>query len=280
MKVRPTQPLLRTIPTPGAEALPQFANVVTQGQALERRGQRDEARALYESALHDDRVGTSADAAQLLRLISRAHLQDGDYAAADDCAGAALAVSEQTQDEAGRARAINMLASIQWNQGSHDAAQDLYLEARASAHRIGDARLAAMTASNLGVIATVRGDDGEALRYYETGLIDARGAGLVDESMIALVNLGQLHTHMSRFEEAGRSFSEAREIGTVIGDMGMLMRIELYFAKLHLKHGEQHQANAACIRSRALARQTGETFLDGDLEHVGLHGYGPRQFGC
>lgn len=268
MKVRPTQPLLRAIPAPENSPVSTIEVVLSDGQTLERRGQRNEARALYESVLHGEKACAPADAAQLLRLISRAHMQDGNYAQADTAAYAALAVSEQAQDETGRARAINMLATIQWNQGAHDEAQALYLDARETAHRVGDARLAAMTASNLGIIATVRGDDADALRYYESGLRDARGAGLVDETMIALVNLGQLHMQMSRFADAERSFAEAREIGTVIGDMGMLMRVELYFARLYLKHGEQINAKAALNRSFALALQTGETFLDGDLEHV------------
>ena len=235
---------------------------------LERRGQREEARTLYEVSLHNGSVRTPCEAAQLIRLISRAYLEDGDYAAADDCAFAALAVSEQANDEAGLGRAINMLAAIQWNQGAHDEAQALYLEARTSALQIGDGRLAAMTASNLGVIATVRGDDRDALRYYESGLGEARGAGLVDEVMNALVNLGLLHTHMGRFDEANRTFAEAIDTSTVVGDLSRLMRIELHVARLRIKQGEQIAARAACERARALSVQTGDTQADGDAEHL------------
>jgi hypothetical protein len=43
-----------------------------------------------------------------------------------------------------------------------------------------------MDASNLGVIATVRGNDRDALKYYESGSADARGAGLVaKQSMLS-----------------------------------------------------------------------------------------------
>ncbi len=268
MKVRPTQPVLRAIPSPGTAPATRLESVLQEGQLLERRGQRDDARALYELSLRDGTVDNPAEAAQLLRLIARAFLQDRDFAAAIDCANVALAVSEQIADEAGRGRAINTLAAIEWNRGNHESAQELYLEARTHALNVGEARLASMTASNLGIIATVRGDDVEALRFYESGLADARGAGLVDEAMNALVNVGLLHTHMRRFEEADNAFAQAKEISTVVGDLSRLIAIELHVARLRIKQGEQHAAKAAWQRARDLAAQTGDTHADGDSEHV------------
>ncbi len=242
--------------------------VRARGEAEERQGHWEEARAIYESALHDASPKTTVDAAHLLRLIARTHRQDGDFSVAEDCAEVALAISEQDNDEAGRGLAINMLATIHWNQGSHDEAQNLYLEARASALRVGDARLSSMTATNLGAIATVRGDDKAALAYFESGLSEARGAGLVDEAIVALNNLGMLNTQMRRYPEADRAFMEAREICTVVGDLSKLTRIELHLARLRIQQGDQHAARAACERSRTIALQTGDTFADGDAEHV------------
>ncbi len=242
--------------------------VIERGAALERCGKRDEARALYDAALWDGTASTAAFVAHLLRLVSRAWLQDGDRSAADDCAYAALAVSEQSGDEAGRGRAINMLATIQWDQGRHDVAEKLYLEARESALVAGEARLAAMTALNLGVIAAVRGDDREALRCYESGLGDARGAGLIDETMNALVNLGVLHTQRQRFEAADAAFAEAREIGSTVNDLSRLIRIELYVARLRIQQGARKDAQAALDHARELATRTGETQADGDADHV------------
>ena len=260
--------MLRAIPSPGTRMESPFDDVLIRGLSLERRGQREDARALYERALHDGTASTTSEVAQLHRLIARAFLEDGEYAAAEDSANVALAIAEQSHDEADRGRAINTLAAIQWNQGAHDEAQRLYLVARASALQVGDARLASMTGSNLGIIATVRGDDPDALKYYESGLSDARGAGLVDEAMNALVNLGQLHTHMSRFEEADRALGEAKEMCVVVGDLSRLMRIELHLAKLRIKQGEQHAARAAWQHARDLAAETGDTLSDGEAEHI------------
>ena len=265
--LRPAHPPAENV-SPDQAALTPMAEALEQGIALERRGQRAEARTIYEGAIQSGVASTAPQIAQLLRLISRAWLQDGNRDAADDCAYAALAVSEQSGDEAGRGRAINMLATIQWDQGHHDIAEELYLEARSSALLAGEAQLAAMTALNLGVIATVRGDDREALRCYDAGLNDARGANLADETMNALINLGLLHTQMQRFEEATAAYAEAREMSSAVGDITRLIRIDLYVAKLRIKQGARKEAQAALDNARALAQQIGETSADGDAEHV------------
>jgi putative nucleotidyltransferase with HDIG domain len=242
--------------------------VLEEGQALERRGQREDARALYEAFLHGPGAKTASEAAQLLRLVARTYLEGGDEEAAEDCIQAALAVSEQSNDESGRGLAINTLGNIRWASGAHDEAQILFLEARTSAIHVGDGKLAAMTALNLGVIATVRGDDREALHYYESGLRDARGAGLVHGAINALVNLGQLHVHMGRYDEADRSLREAREICNINGDLSRLIWIDLHVSQLRLKQGEQEEARAACERAVTLARQTGDTHADGQAAHI------------
>jgi putative nucleotidyltransferase with HDIG domain len=266
MQVRPTQTSLRTVPASiYASAVD---DALEQGQALERKGQRTDARAIYEQALRTETTASPAQRGQLLRRISRAWMLDGDYAKADEAANSALKVAEEAADEASRGSAINMLATIQWQQGHHDEAQRRYLQARASAHAIGDARLAAMTASNLGVIATVRGNDAEALAYYESGLIDARGAGLVDEVMTALINLGQLHTHMHRFVEADRAFSEVLGISQLMGDLAFSVKVEIHIAHLRVKEGKVAEARDACDRARSLAQQIGDTHTEGDAEHV------------
>ena len=245
-----------------------IVEILAQGQSLERVGQREEARALYDEALRTGAARNAQDIAHLHRLVSRAHLQDGDLAAADASALLALLVSEDAKDEAGRGRAINMLASIQWNQGNLDRARRLFLQARESAINSGEARLAAMTATNLGMIATVRGDHDQALSYHRSSLADARSAGLADEAMMALNNLGLLHTQMKRFELAHEAYLEALEIGAVLGDLSKCMLTQLNVARLHIQQGELPAARAACDKATMMASQLGDTHTDGEAAHI------------
>jgi putative nucleotidyltransferase with HDIG domain len=268
MKVRPTLPLLRTIPPPGASADFEMDACLARGQLLERQGKRDEARALYQASLLEPFAAAPINAAHLHRLIARALMSDGDFVAAEASAKAALEVSEGAGDTSGEARAVNTLAAIHWTQGSHDEAQRLYIEARKIALATGDALVAQMTSSNLGIIATVRGDDVEALRFYESALADARAGGLVDEASNTLVNLGMLHMHMNRLPESDRALSEAKAAYESVGDLSRLISTELHIARLRIKQGEQSAAKSSWERATKLALNTGDMGAEADAEQI------------
>jgi putative nucleotidyltransferase with HDIG domain len=245
-----------------------LAAILRRGQTLEREGKREEARAIYEHALVSGSATTASEAAQLLRWIARTFLQSGDYDAATDCAQVALAVAEQAHDEGARGHAINILAIVEWKQGNLDEAKRLYSLARESAHRCGDARLAVMTATNLGVIANVRGEEREAAEYYEISLADSRAAGLADEVIGTLVNLGLLSMQADRLGVADRHLTEARELSTVIGDRSMLITIEIHLAKLRIKQGDLANARSTCERVRAIVAQIRDSREAGEAQYV------------
>src|SRR4051812_35088608 len=97
--------------------------LIERGKLAEREGRRDEARRLFEEALHA--LGTSAHAATasaLLRWIGRTFHTDGDHAAALDCLEAALAVAELSGDQASAGHAINLTAIVHWRLGELDKA--------------------------------------------------------------------------------------------------------------------------------------------------------------
>jgi putative nucleotidyltransferase with HDIG domain len=241
---------------------------MAHGQSLERRGQREDARRIYQEALAGGDIMDASGLAQLHRWIARTHMQDSNYAAADAAARTALDLSERAEDEAGRGHAINVLAVICFQQGLLDDAERLYLDARTSAQHSGDARLAAMTATNLGNVAAIRGDHAEALRYHESALSDARGGGLADQAMHALSNVGLLHAQMAHFDLAERSYAEALQIGRVLGEHSLCITVGLNVARLRLQQGDHRRARQACDEATALATQLGDTHAEGEAEHI------------
>src|ERR1700686_3226115 len=85
----PAPPLTRLMPKP-------LTAVMERGQALERHGQREDARRMYEQALGDESLGADS-VAQLHRWIARTYMQDSHYSAANDAARTALSVSNAAQ---------------------------------------------------------------------------------------------------------------------------------------------------------------------------------------
>jgi diguanylate cyclase (GGDEF)-like protein/putative nucleotidyltransferase with HDIG domain len=240
--------------------------LIEQGQAAEREGRREQAREFFERALYllGDRARAPL-ASALLRWIGRTHQVDANLDAALDCLDAALAVARACGDEAAIGHAINLQAIVHWQQGRLDDAERLYLEARESALKAGDANLAAMTSQNLGVIASIRGELLEALRHYENSLADYRALGLARDVSVALNNLGKLYTEMKRWGAAERAYEEAISITTVLGDLSTRIVIEVNLAELWVAQRVFDRARQACDRAMATSRQIQDRRAHGEV---------------
>ena len=202
---------LALVPAPREPATRTVAAWLADGHAAERAGRREEAREAFEGALYAMRGDDATQASATLRWIARTHLDDANYDAAWDCLEGALAMAEAANDLASAGHAMNMQAVVHWRHGDLDEAERLYLSARTRALQARDAKLAAMTAQNLGVLANIRGDFDEAHRHYEASLAEYRALGLPRDVCVALNNLGLLHTRQARWDgRASARFVEAR----------------------------------------------------------------------
>jgi diguanylate cyclase (GGDEF)-like protein/putative nucleotidyltransferase with HDIG domain len=151
-----------------------------------------------------------------------------------------------------------MQAIVRWQSGDLDEAERLYLKARARAVRAGDAKLAAMTSQNLGVIATVRGDHTEARRHYEDSLSEYRALGLPKDVSVALNNLGLLHSQAQRWPEAEACFREAVEIVDGLADVAARTMLDVNLAEMWVLRHQYGQAQLCVRHATSLAATTGD----------------------
>ena len=243
------------------------AALIDRAQLAERQGRTQEARALYEQALSQLRTPDEAPiAASLLRWIGITHSVELNLDAAFDCLEAALAVAEALGDEAAVGHAVNVQGLLNYKMGRLDEAERLYLKARESARRAGEAKLAAMTSQNLGVIANIRGELEQALWHYEASLADYRALGLTKYICITLNNLGMLYTRMERWETAERAYEEAIPLSQEIGDVGVRVILEVNFAILWIAQKAFPKARQACDRALAIAEENQHTEGLGEVQ--------------
>lgn len=228
-------------------------------------GRRSAARDLYERALralpHGDAPPT---AAALIRWIAGTYHAEADHAAAEDCLESAVACAEASGDVAGVGYGVNLQGILRWQQGDLDGAVRFYADARTRALHAGDARLAAMTAQNLGVIANIRGDFTRALLFYEASLADYRSMGLARDICVALNNLGMVYTDMERWHDAEAAYGEAVELVRDLGDVALRVQIEVNSVEMWVARGDIARARAAAGAAMALADRLGESQVPGD----------------
>ena len=244
---------------------PAVAGYIEAARAAERVGQRNLARSHYEEAL---RALTSGDelptATTILRWIAGSHFADANHAAAEDCVIAAIATAEAWGDDIAVGYAVNMLGMFRWQQGELDEAVVLYNDARERAVRTGDAKLAAITAQNLGVIANIRGDFTRALQFYQASLADYRVMGLVRDVCVALNNLGMVYTDTERWEEAELAYREAIELVRDLRDLALRVQIEVNVVEMWVARRDFPRARAAADAAMELASQLGDAHVPGD----------------
>ena len=241
------------------------AGYIEAARAAERVGQRHLARSHYEEALRSLTRGDELPTATtILRWIAGSHFADANHGAAEDCVTAAIATAEAWDDSLAVGYAVNMLGMFRWQQGELDEAVRLYNDARERAVRAGDAKLAAITAQNLGVIANIRGDFARALEFYQASLADYRSMGLVRDVCIALNNLGMVYTDTERWDEAELSYREAIELVRDLRDIGLRVQIEVNVVEMWVARRDFERARVAADAAMELASQMGDAQIPGD----------------
>jgi len=229
--------------------------LIDRAHACERQSRRDEARALYESVLQRMRrpvPGLSLTA--VARWIARTYLADAMFDEARDTLELSRTLAELAGDVAGVGHSINQMAVLQWQLGDLDTAKRLYLTAREYAVRSDEASLVAMTSTNLGVIASVRGDTEQALRYFESSLREYRLLGMTRDVCIALNNVGLVHTRLKSWVEADAAFRQALEVAQTLKDIEIATQLEINLAQVALHRGDHETARRLVDRALLTAQ--------------------------
>jgi tetratricopeptide (TPR) repeat protein len=237
-----------------------FATLIERAHGCERQSRRDEARALYEAALLRLAEATAEiNASAIARSIARTHLADANYEAARDCIELSLTLAELAGDDAG-SHCTNQMAVPLAPRRPRFCQAALPHGARAGC--AGRRRsLVAMTSTNIGVIASVRGDHQQALRYFESSIREYRLLGMSRDVCIALNNVGLVQTRLGTWDEAEGSFRQALDIAATLGDADIATQLEINLAQAIFHRGDFAAASRLIDRAllAAQAHQLGDS---------------------
>jgi diguanylate cyclase (GGDEF)-like protein/putative nucleotidyltransferase with HDIG domain len=247
---------------------PSTRALIEDARALDRLGRRAEARSLYEEALRSITSPSPSLASMLLRWIARSYEVDADYQAAEDVAEAAVATAELGDERNALGHALNVLAAVRWRQGDLDHAEQLFHEALERGTSTTDPRLQVDVMTNLGSLASIRGDFREALRYYQDALAHGRLYSLLDNILVALNNLGMANMALGRLDAADEAFTEALTIANALGGLSFRISLEVNCAALQIEKRDFAEAKRRCDRAMALAEHLDDARANGEAEKV------------
>src|SRR3954468_1047150 len=259
-------PHLRLVEPPHKHA--SLDALIEEARAPDKLGRRTEAREQYERALRSLAAPSPALASMLLRWIARTYEVDADYRAAEDVAIAAVAAAELGDERNALGHALNVLAAVRWRQGDLDHAEQLFHEALERGTSTTDPRLQVDVMTNLGTLASIRGDFREALRYYQDALAHGRLYSLLDNILVALNNLGMANMALGRHDAADDAFSEALTIANALGGLSTRIQLEVNSAALQIEKRDFAEAKRRCDRAMALAEHLDDARANGEAEKV------------
>jgi len=196
--------------------------------------------------------------ADVLRWQGSVHCDRGRTSEADPLYRRSFEISTRIGYEAGRAHALNCLASLAQRRGDIVTSEDLLTDALTLATQCGEKQLVGMIHQNLGVIADIRGNPAAALAHYRTSLQTFEETNDLQPMCWVLNNLGYLYLKEGQFVEAREALDRALGIARARGDLMSEGIIEENRAELQLMHGEMDEARVSIERALEVAHRRGD----------------------
>ena len=258
---------LRSIVSPEARRLSELARAAGYGDSPDAALQL--GREAISMLTDDEETPLLAD---VLRWQGSVMRERGQTSAAEPFYRRSLDVAEHLGYDAGRAHALNSLASLAQRRGDLASAANLISSALALAVRCGEMRLVGMLQQNLGILADIRGDRAAALAYYRVSLSTFESSSDLQPMCWVLNNLALLLIKEEEFDEAHALLDRALGISRARGDLMAEGIVEENRAELHLTEGNLDEAYVSLWRALEIAETRADDMRKaGALKLRGVH---------
>lgn len=257
--------LTPTEPIPADE--PSAGDALRAGREHERAARAVEAIASYLSAVQ---MSTSADdhavlAESLRRLAVMRHKQNN-FALARELCQRSYDVARTHGNGRLAAEALNTMGVQDLLAGSVAEARVLFLRALAADGV--NLELQARVAQNLGILANIRGDLGEAMSHYQRSLESYQACGNAHGCAIAYHNLGVISVDRDRLDEAERHIRESRAIAERTGDLHLKGLCQVTYAEIDIARQRFENAHQSAEDALAIFNHLGASRGKADAYRV------------
>jgi len=228
---------------------PRDAGVIHEriGDVQLLQGRYDEAIASYTSAAARGGEPPDARRSALLRKGGNAMAMKGDYSGAFATFDLALALA--THDDAERARVLVQLGQLHWRQGDPTAAREALTAGVSSGEAASADDAVAEGLKQLGNVALIGGDRGDATAYYRRSLAIYERLGDTPGLANVRSNLGVTYRRSGQWLEALAEFQQSLALRELMGDPWGIGTIHNNIGEVHRTRGEPVDAIAAYERA-------------------------------
>jgi putative nucleotidyltransferase with HDIG domain len=233
----------------------------------ERAGSVEDAVAGYRAAIAEaERLGDQRTNAEALRRLAVQHHHRGERDAARELSQRSYTIATDLGDDVLAGEALNVLAGFAFESGAMSDARTRYLEALA----LGGSNplLRGRIEQNLGILANIQGDHGDALIHYRRSLAAFESSGEDKGCAIAFHNLGMVSADRQLWEDADRYFRRSLEITRQVGDVHLEGLCLLNHAEVHVARQRFEEARGNAEAALAIFEQLGARLDKADVYKV------------
>lgn len=233
--------------------------LLSEGDALRIRGEKDKARLVFERAraifaATEDRGGT----ASALTFIGLIFVQTGEFSKAEEMYKHALAIRREIGHKRGVAVSLGNLATVRDRQNDLTAAKKLQEDALKIYREINDRRGVASALTNIANVLGLQGDRTAAKRIYEEALTIYREIGNKQGVSMELTNIAWVLSFQPDPADAKRMYEEALAIQQEIGDRSTAASTLGNLAGVLSKQGDLSGARVKRELALAIRNEIGE----------------------
>jgi len=248
--------LADSLPASALEAHPRA--LAHRAEVARLRGEYESAQSMFRRAAtllqqQSDKEG-EADALQSLATLAR---RKGDYSLAFSYLDRATELSDPNSAvrmKCGNTRGLCLVALGEWA-----AAEREFRSALQSAEERNDERYMRLIAHNLGTPAGVRGDFGEALRWFSRMLRSDRQGSAMPQETVAHLNIAQCYIFQGEFTAAEQHLDSALERCQLFNLVAARAETFETYGNLYRERGDFERANEYYERA---ARAYGEAGIN------------------
>ncbi len=232
--------LADSLPPTSLETYPR--TLLYRAEVARLRGEYESSQSMFRRAAtllqqQSDNEG-EADALQSLATLAR---RDGDYSLAFTYLDRATELSSSNSAirmKCGNTRGLCLVAMGEWT-----AAEREFRSALQSAEERNDARYARLIAHNLGTPAGIRGDFGEALRWFNRMLRSDLQASAMPQEAVAHLNMARCYIYRGDFAAGERHLDNALEYCQLFNLVAARAETFETYGNLYRERGDIDRAN-------------------------------------
>ena len=248
--------LADSLPERSLEAYPRALQF--RAEVARLRGEYEAAQSMFRRAAAllqqaGDKEG-EADALQSLATLAR---RDADYSLAFEYLDRATELSDQNSAvrmKCGNTRGLCLVAMGEWT-----AAEREFRSALQSAEERNDERYTRLIAHNLGTPAGIRGDFGEALRWFSRMLRTGRPGSPMPQEAVAHLNMARCYLYRGDFSSSEKHLDGALEQCQLFNLVAVRAETFETYGNLYRERGDIERANEYYERA---ARAYGEAGIN------------------